>query len=192
MPALRCVVGLGNPGAKYQDTRHNAGFRFVDALAHAYGTSLRAERKFFGDVGRLVTDAGDCLLLKPATFMNHSGRSIGALCGFYRIEPQQVLVAYDELDLPAGIVRLKLDGGHGGHNGLRDTINVLGVRNFARLRIGIGHPGHKDAVVGYVLSRPGRDERDAIDRAIDAVLANWSSIQAGELQKAMNALHTAT
>lgn len=192
MPALRCVVGLGNPGVKYADTRHNAGFRFVDALARQHGASLREDRKFFGEVGRLVSDVGECLLLKPATFMNHSGRAVAALSRFYRIEPPEILVAYDELDLPPGSVRLKLDGGHGGHNGLRDTIGVLGDRAFARLRIGIGHPGHKDAVVGYVLSKASREDQEAIDRAIDRALENWPLIQAGDVQKAMNALHAAT
>jgi peptidyl-tRNA hydrolase, PTH1 family len=191
MPTLRCVVGLGNPGAKYADTRHNAGFQFVDALARMHGTGLREDRKFFGEVGRLVTDVGECLLLKPTTFMNHSGRAVSALSRFYRIEPQQILLAYDELDLPPGSVRLKLDGGHGGHNGLRDAIAALGDRGFARLRIGIGHPGQKDAVVGYVLARASREDQDSIDRAIGRALETWPLIQAGEMQRAMNALHTA-
>lgn len=189
---IQCVVGLGNPGAKYSDTRHNAGFWFVDALARHGGATFRAENKFSGEVARLSMSAGDCWLLKPTTFMNHSGRAVAALCNFYRIDPGALLVAYDELDLPAGTLRLKTGGGHGGHNGMRDICNALGSRDFHRLRIGIGHPGHKDAVVGYVLARPGKEDQELIESGIDQALRQWDLIQAGEIQKAMNALHSAT
>ena len=192
MSALQCVVGLGNPGARYADTRHNVGFWLVDELARRNDTSLRPESKFFGEVGRLHTPGGDCWLLKPLTFMNHSGRSVSAFCHFYRIPPERLLVVYDELDLPPGTLRLKKGGGHGGHNGLRDICAALGTKDFLRMRIGIGHPGHKSAVVGYVLSRPSRSDHDAITGAIDDALSHWGLIQAGELQKAMNLLHTAT
>jgi PTH1 family peptidyl-tRNA hydrolase len=192
MSALQCVVGLGNPGAKYADTRHNAGFWFVDELAHRHDTVLRAEAKFFGSVGRIHGPGGDCWLLEPTTFMNHSGRSVAAFCGFYRIPPERLLVVYDELDLPPGSLRLKQGGGHGGHNGLRDICSALGTRDFQRLRVGIGHPGHKSAVVGYVLSRPGKAEREAITGSIDSALKHWDLLQAGEWQKAMNQLHTST
>lgn len=192
MSRIQCVVGLGNPGAKYADTRHNAGYWFVEALARRHAAAMRTESKFSGELGRISAAGGDCWLLRPTTFMNHSGRSVAALCNFYRIPPESVLVAYDELDLPAGVVRLKTGGGHGGHNGMRDICSALGTRDFHRLRIGIGHPGHKDAVVGYVLSRPGREDQERIELAIDQALREWDLIQAGELQKAMNALHTAT
>lgn len=191
MGAIRCVVGLGNPGAKYEDTRHNAGFRFVDALARENAVALRAENKFSGEVGRISSAAGDCWLLKPTTFMNHSGRAVAALCNFYRIEAADLLVAYDELDLDPGVARLKTGGGHGGHNGMRDICAALGTRDFHRLRIGIGHPGHREAVVGHVLSRAGRDEQQAIDDAIAAALSVWDKVLMGDLQKAMNALHSA-
>lgn len=192
MSAIRCVVGLGNPGPKYAETRHNAGFWFVDALACAHGAVFRAENKFSGELARADTPAGECWLLKPTTYMNHSGRSVAALCNFYRIEPAALLVVYDELDLPPGTLRLKTGGGHGGHNGMRDICSALGSSDFHRLRIGIGHPGHKDAVVGYVLSRPGKAEHQAIESGVAEALRHWDLIQRGELQKAMNALHTAT
>jgi PTH1 family peptidyl-tRNA hydrolase len=192
MVTLQCVIGLGNPGPKYADTRHNAGFWFVDALARESGVILRAENKFSGEVGRISAAVGDCWLLKPMTYMNHSGRSVAALCNFYRIDPSRVLVVYDELDLAPGIMRLKTGGGHGGHNGMRDITSALGTKDFHRLRIGIGHPGHKDAVVGYVLSQPGKMEHEAIERGIDEALRQWPLIQAGEMQKAMNSLHAAT
>jgi len=186
------VVGLGNPGPKYAETRHNAGFWFIDRLAHAHGAVLRAENKFSGEVARVTTPAGECWLLKPMTYMNHSGRSVAALCNFYRIAPAELLVVYDELDLAPGTMRLKTGGGHGGHNGMRDICSALGSRDFHRLRIGIGHPGHKEAVVGYVLSRPGKAEQQAIEDGIGEALGHWGLIQAGELQQAMNSLHTAT
>ncbi len=192
VPAIQCVVGLGNPGPKYADTRHNAGFWFADRLARAHGAVLRAENKFSAELARLSTPAGECWLLKPMTYMNHAGRAVAAVCNFYRIAPAELLVVYDELDLPPGTVRLKTGGGHGGHNGMRDICSALGSRDFQRLRIGIGHPGHKEAVVGYVLSRPGKAEQQAIDGAIDEALRHWELIQRGELQVAMNTLHTAT
>lgn len=192
MSALQCVVGLGNPGPKYADTRHNAGFWFVDALARQHGVVMRAENKFSGEVGRIRSAAGDCWLLKPMTYMNHSGRAVAALCNFYRIDPAGLLVVYDELDLAPGMMRLKTGGGHGGHNGMRDIVAALSTREFHRLRMGIGHPGHKEAVVGYVLSRPGKMEQAAIDNGIAESLRSWSLIQSGDMQKAMNDLHTAT
>ena len=192
MSAIQCVVGLGNPGPKYAETRHNAGFWFVDRIARANGVIMRPENKFSGEVGRIRGPAGDCWLLKPMTYMNHSGRSVAALCNFYKIAPASMLVAYDELDLNPGVVRLKTGGGHGGHNGLRDICAALGSKDFHRLRIGIGHPGHKEAVVGHVLSRPGRAERQAIDTALDEALRDWDTVLSGDMQKAMNALHSAT
>ncbi len=192
MSAIQCVVGLGNPGPKYADNRHNAGFWFVDELARAHGAVMRAENKFFGEVARIRATGGHSWLLKPMTYMNHSGRSVSAFCNFYRIAPASLLVVYDELDLAPGIMRLKRGGGHGGHNGMRDVCAALGTKDFLRLRMGIGHPGHKDAVVGYVLSRPGKSEHAAIAAGIDEALRHWDLIQSGELQRAMNALHAAT
>lgn len=192
MPAIQCVVGLGNPGPKYADTRHNAGFWFADRLVDRYGGALRKEAKFSGDVARIRTDAGECWVLKPTTYMNHSGRAVAALCNFYRIDPSELLVVYDELDLAPGVVRLKTGGGHGGHNGMRDICSALGTQAFHRLRLGIGHPGHKDAVVGYVLSSPGKVDQTAMDAGLDEALRHWETIQAGELQQAMNGLHAAT
>jgi PTH1 family peptidyl-tRNA hydrolase len=191
MSTLQCVVGLGNPGPKYADTRHNAGFWFVDALAREHGVQLRAENKFSGELARIAAPGGDCWLLKPMTYMNHSGRSVAALRNFYRLDPTRMLVVYDELDLAPGTARLKTGGGHGGHNGLRDIVAALGTRDFHRLRIGIGHPGHREAVVGYVLSRPGKAENDAISDAVEASLRHWDRISAGEMQAAMNSLHAA-
>lgn len=192
MSAIQCIVGLGNPGAKYAETRHNAGFWFADALARAYGATLRPENKFSGEVARFRSPVGDCWLLKPMTYMNHSGRSVAALCNFYRIDPERLLVVYDELDLAPGVMRLKTGGGHGGHNGMRDITSALRSRDFHRLRIGIGHPGHRDGVVGYVLARPGKADQAAIDQGIGEAVRHWEAIQAGEMQKAMNALHAAT
>ncbi len=192
MSAIQCIVGLGNPGAKYAETRHNAGFWFADALARMYGATLRPENKFSGEVARFRSPVGDCWLLKPMTYMNHSGRSVAAFCNFYRIDPERLLVVYDELDLAPGVMRLKTGGGHGGHNGMRDITSALRSRDFHRLRIGIGHPGHRDGVVGYVLARPGKADQAAIDQGIVEAVRHWEAIQAGEMQKAMNALHAAT
>ena len=192
MSAIQCVVGLGNPGPKYAETRHNAGFWFLDRLARTNGEILRPENKFSGEFGRMRGPAGDCWLLKPMTYMNHSGRAVSALCNFYRIAPENLLVVYDELDLAPGMMRLKRGGGHGGHNGMRDICSALGTKDFLRLRVGIGHPGHKDAVVDYVLSRPGKTEHAAIEAGIDEALRHWDLVQSGEHQKAMNALHAAT
>lgn len=192
MSTIKCVVGLGNPGPKYEDTRHNAGFWFVDELARAHGVTLHAENKFSGEVARFSSPVGDCWLLKPMTYMNHSGRAVAALCNFYKIAPANLLVAYDELDLGPGVMRLKTGGGHGGHNGMRDICSALGSRDFHRLRIGIGHPGHKEAVVGHVLARPGKAEAEAIRAGIDEALRHWDDVMAGDMQKAMNSLHSAT
>ena len=187
---IQCIIGLGNPGEKYQDNRHNAGFWFVDELARRHGIRLHPEGKFFGDVGKLELAGGKCWLLKPMTYMNRSGQSASALARFYRIAPEQVLVVHDELDFPAGTVRLKQGGGHGGHNGLRDIISALGSRDFWRLRLGIDHPGHRDKVTGYVLSRPPRDEQQKIELAVDAGADAIEDLLRGDYQKFMNQLHS--
>lgn len=160
------MAGLGNPGSKYDSTRHNAGFWAVDAIAETLGGHWSEERKFKASVARLTVDGVDIRLLRPHTFMNRSGQSVGALAQFFRIAPEEILVIHDELDLPPGRLRLKCGGGHGGHNGLKDIQAALGSANFWRLRIGIGHPGHRDAVVGYVLTSPPPDERRLIEDAV--------------------------
>jgi PTH1 family peptidyl-tRNA hydrolase len=181
------IVGLGNPGPRYAETRHNAGFWFIDRLAAMERATFRPESKFHGQVCRLPR--GDCWLLKPDTFMNRSGLAAISLMRFYKIPPQRVLVAHDELDLPPGTVRLKRGGGHGGHNGLRDLLAHLGSAEFLRLRLGIGHPGHKDAVVDYVLHEARAEEQQIIDQAIEASLGVVALIVSGDLDKAMNLLH---
>jgi len=152
--SVQLIVGLGNPGPKYEATRHNAGFWCLEALARQASISLRAERKFHGWTGRWQSDAGDVHLLCPATYMDHSGRAVAALMQFYRIDPAAVLVVHDEIDLSVGEARLKVGGGHGGHNGLRDIVAALGTPAFSRLRLGVGHPGQADQVVSYVLNAP--------------------------------------
>jgi PTH1 family peptidyl-tRNA hydrolase len=187
---LKVIVGLGNPGAKYTETRHNAGFWFVEEVAHKYGASFRNEKKFFGDLARVTVEGREIWLLKPETFMNRSGQSVQALLSFYRINADQLLVAHDEIDLPPGTAKLKTGGGHGGHNGLRDIINHLGTKDFHRLRIGVGHPGSKDQVVNFVLNNPTRDERDLIDRDIDDAVCVMPELAKGSLEQAMHKLHS--
>ncbi|QKT02854.1 aminoacyl-tRNA hydrolase [Ectothiorhodospiraceae bacterium 2226] len=184
------IVGLGNPGPTYFETRHNAGFWFVDALARLHGASFKSESRFQGEVARLDGPEGPVWLLKPQTFMNHSGRAVGPLARFYKIAPEAVLVAHDELDLQPGQVRLKQGGGHGGHNGLRDTVAQLGTNAFARLRIGIGHPGPGNDVVGYVLGKPPAAERELIIEGLAEALECMPMLLAGESQKVMQRLHT--
>jgi PTH1 family peptidyl-tRNA hydrolase len=188
--AIKLIVGLANPGSEYVSTRHNAGGWFVELLAQQAGTSLRIESKFHGLVAKILVDGKPCWLLEPTTYMNESGRSISALMRFYKITPQEVLVAHDELDFEPGIIRLKEGGGHGGHNGLRDTIASLGTKDFYRMRIGIGHPGHKDKVSPYVLGRPSSSDRAKIDQSINDGLRVVDDLVNGELQKACRYLHS--
>lgn len=188
--SVQLIVGLGNPGPKYEATRHNAGFWCLEALARQASISLRAERKFHGWTGRWQSDAGDVHLLCPATYMNHSGRAVAALMQFYRIDPAAVLVVHDEIDLSVGEARLKVGGGHGGHNGLRDIVAALGTPAFSRLRLGVGHPGQADQVVSYVLHAPGRAERDGIDQAIERALTVMPLVIAGAWERAQQQLHT--
>lgn len=190
MSELRLIVGLGNPGAEHAGTRHNAGFRFVDTLAAQAGAAWRAEGKLFGSLARVDIAGRDVWLLKPATFMNLSGKSVLAALQFWKITPEQMLVAHDELDLAAGDIRLKFDGGHGGQNGLRDIIRVLGHGKFHRLRVGIGHPGHKDRVVGWVLGRANGEDEALTARAIDAAIEVLPLAVAGNFNEAMKRLHT--
>lgn len=187
---IRLIVGLGNPGPEYAITRHNVGFWFVDALASAHGQSFRAESKFHGELCRLVVGGTDLRLLKPSTYMNRSGQSVAAVARYFEIPPDRVLIAHDELDLPVGTVRLKQGGGHAGHNGLRDTINALGSRDFWRLRIGIAHPGDRTLVTGYVLGRPSRDDAERVLDALRDADGVLGDLLDGRFQIAMNRLHS--
>jgi len=187
---IKLIVGLGNPGADYEATRHNAGSWFVEKLADHGHQTFRQDNRHHGQICRLDLPGGECWLLKPTTYMNHSGRSVASLAGYFRIAPQEILVAHDELDLPPGDVRLKCGGGHGGHNGLRDIMNALGSRDFLRLRIGIDHPGQQAEVVNYVLGRPSQGDRQAILEAVERAIDCLDDLLPGRLQKVMNRLHT--
>ncbi|EDM46207.1 aminoacyl-tRNA hydrolase [Marinobacter algicola] len=184
------VVGLGNPGPDYANTRHNAGALFVEALARETGQSLRPEKKYHGLYARIQLQGLDLHLLNPSTYMNRSGLSIKALADFFKIQPQQILVAHDELDIPPGTARFKKSGGHGGHNGLRDTIAHLGTNEFQRLRIGIGHPGDSRQVTGYVLGRLGKRETEELNAVINEIIRVLPDAASGKLPAAMNRLHS--
>lgn len=187
---LKVVVGLGNPGSKYTETRHNAGFWFIEEVARKYSVSFRPEKKFHGEVAKLTLEGQDIWLLKPDTFMNRSGFAVQSLLSFYRITAEQILVAHDEIDLPPGTIKLKTGGGHGGHNGLRDIISQLNNKAFHRLRIGVGHPGSKDQVVDYVLHNASRDDRIMINRDIDDAVAVLPDLASGAFEQAMQTLHS--
>jgi PTH1 family peptidyl-tRNA hydrolase len=189
--APRLLVGLGNPGAEYSETRHNAGFWFCERLANELGVQLRLESRFHGFVARARAASGDDLwLLMPQTFMNRSGQAIGALARFYRIAPDEILIVHDELDIPPGQLRLKFGGGLGGHNGLKDTTAHLNTQDFWRLRVGIGHPGDRNEVIHYVLKPPRREERELIDESLDRALAAWPQLARGDWDKATQNLNT--
>lgn len=191
MTAIQLIVGLGNPGAEYEQTRHNAGALFVERVAAAKGVSLAADKKYFGLVGKFSHQGRDVRLLIPTTYMNRSGQSVAALANFFRIPPAAILVAHDELDMLPGIAKLKQGGGHGGHNGLRDIIAQLGNQNsFYRLRLGIGHPGDKNLVSGFVLGRAPRSEQDKLEASIDFALDVLPEMLAGDWTKAMQQLHS--
>lgn len=187
---IQLIVGLGNPGAEYEDTRHNAGFWWVDAIARDHRVSLSHENKFLGQTGRLKHHGSEVWLLKPMTFMNRSGQSVGALTRFYRIAPENILVVHDELDLAPGTAKLKKGGGHGGHNGLKDIAAHLGSTDFWRLRLGIGHPGEAAAVVNFVLHSPSREESSQIETAMDNSIRLLPDFLAGNYEAAMLKLHT--
>lgn len=188
---LQLIVGLGNPGAEYDRTRHNAGADFVAELARREGASLVPENKFYGLTARIHFHGRDLRLLIPTTFMNRSGQAINALAQFYKIPPEAILVAHDELDLTPGVARFKHGGGHGGHNGLRDTISALGNnQNFNRLRLGIGHPGAAAQVVGFVLKKAPASEQTLIDDAIDRAIRALPDAAKGNWAAAMQNLHT--
>lgn len=196
MPALRLIVGLGNPGAEYADTRHNVGFWLVERLADELKVALAAQSKFFGRVARAGHGGDELWLLCPSTYMNRSGQSVAALARFYKIAPAEILVVHDELDLPPGAIRLKQGGGNAGHNGLKDITAQLGTPDFWRLRLGIGHPrdargGHpgEGNVADYVLHAPRKEEQAEIDRALDRCLLAWPRLSAGDFAGAQQQLH---
>ena len=187
---LKLIVGLGNPGAEYEQTRHNAGAWLVQLLAGRKGVRLGVDSKLHAQLGKAVLAGQPVWLAQPATYMNHSGSPVQALLNYYRIAPEEMLVVHDELDLPPGVARLKFDGGHGGQNGLRDIMRQLGHGRFHRLRIGIGHPGDRNRVTPWVLGRPGAQDLAAINQAIENALAVLDQVVAGDLEAAMHRLHT--
>jgi PTH1 family peptidyl-tRNA hydrolase len=190
MTAIKLIVGLGNPGPQYSQTRHNAGAWYVEALARSYSIPMQLETKYFGHVGRGLIDGQDCRLLIPNTFMNLSGKAVGALATFYKILPDEILVAHDELDIDTGTIKLKKSGGHGGHNGLRDIIKSLAnCRDFYRLRVGIGHPGDKSLVHNYVLGKAPQNDQRSMDEAIDEALRHTGDIVKGQFDKVMQSMH---
>ena len=186
---LSIIAGLGNPGEKHARTLHNAGFWFVDAVARKYGGVFRYEKKFDADICRVNIRGDDIWLVKPQSYMNLSGGPVRGMLDYYRLRPEYLLVAHDEIDLPPGTVRFKKGGGHGGHNGLRDVIRHCGA-DFARLRVGVGHPGDKNQVTAYVLKRPTRDVEAAIERTIDEALDAMPVLVEDGLEAAMKKLHT--
>ena len=191
MAQLRLLVGLGNPGSEHLRTRHNAGFWFIDALAQAHGARFGMESKLHGETAKIVVDGQPLWLLKPATYMNKSGIAVQSALRYWKIEPEDMLIAHDDLDLPAGTARLKFDGGHGGQNGLRDVLAHLGHGKFHRLRLGIGHPGDKSRVLSWVLGRPGVDDEKAIIEAVGRALDVLPLAVRGDINEAMKRLHTA-
>ena len=189
---IKLFVGLGNPGPEYAATRHNAGFWWIDQVARQLGVRLVPERAFHGLVARASVQGASVWLLQPQTFMNLSGKSVAALARFYKVAPQEILVAHDELDLPAGEAKLKQGGGHAGHNGLRDIHAQLGSSDYWRLRLGIGHPGNRQEVVGWVLKKPPLDEQIGIEQAIDRAARAFPMLVAGDMAAATQAIHTST
>ncbi len=189
MSGIKLLVGLGNPGEKYEYTRHNAGFWWIDQLATQSNSKLALDAKFFGISGKL-NPTSDIWLIKPTTFMNASGKSVAAVANYYKILPAQILVIHDELDLPPNTAKLKKGGGNGGHNGLKDISAALGTPDFWRLRIGIGHPGDRNEVVNFVLRPPLKDEQSAINQCIDDSMQVVPALLNGDFESAMLKLHT--
>lgn len=187
---FKLLVGLGNPGPEYEDTRHNAGFWWLEAVARELKIHLAPERSYFGVAGRGSVQGQTLWLLQPMTYMNRSGQSVAALAKFFKIQPQEILVAHDELDLPPGELKLKKGGGHAGHNGLRDIHAQLGSSDYWRLRIGVGHPGLKAEVVNWVLHKPAPEQRTALEQGIQRSILALPDLLAGRLEKATSAIHT--
>lgn len=189
MHKIKLFVGLGNPGGQYLETRHNVGFWWIDFIGQNHKLSLKNSKKYFGEFSKHNED-GEVFFLKPSTFMNDSGKSVQALAKFYKIEPEEILVIHDELDIQPGTAKLKLGGGHGGHNGLKSIQTSLGSNNFWRLRIGVGHPGDKSKVIGYVLNKPSKIEMQLIQESIINSYKVFSYIMLGQFEKAMLNLHS--
>jgi peptidyl-tRNA hydrolase, PTH1 family len=187
---IKLFVGLGNPGAEYEATRHNAGFWWIDALACEFKVTLAPDKAFYGRVARATVHGHTVWLLQPQTFMNLSGKSVAALARFFKIQPEEILVAHDELDMAPGQVKLKLGGSHAGHNGLRDIHAQLGTADYWRLRLGVGHPGVKAEVVNWVLKKPLQEQREAIEECIARAIKGVPALMAGEMEKAMLLIHT--
>jgi len=191
LSSIKLIVGLGNPGPEYSETRHNVGAWLIQQISHNNNSPLKVESKFKGLAVKTNISGHTSHLLIPTTYMNHSGQSVAALCNFYKYQADEILVVHDELDLPAGIAKFKTGGGHGGHNGLRDIIQQLGnQKNFHRLRIGIGHPGSAPQVTGYVLGKPPKQDKERIDASLTAALDALPLVLSGDMQKAMNQLHS--
>ena len=186
---FQLVAGLGNPGPDYAKTRHNAGFWYIDELARQLGASFNLDKRYHAAIAQATVDGRRVHLVKPMNFMNNSGQGLAAVAKFYKIDPSRVLVAHDELDLPPGEIKVKGGGGHGGHNGLRDIVPRLGSKEFWRLRIGIGHPGHKSAVSGYVLKRASTEHQRCIDEAIDTALRESPTLIDGDVNIATKAIN---
>ncbi|MET4575843.1 aminoacyl-tRNA hydrolase [Ottowia thiooxydans] len=187
---IKLFVGLGNPGPEYEDTRHNAGFWWIDAVARALGVNLVMERGYHGKMARVNVQGRTIWLLEPQTFMNLSGKSVAALARFYKIAPEEILVVHDELDLPPGQAKLKKGGGHAGHNGLRDIHAQLGSSDYWRLRLGVGHPGDKSQVVGWVLKKPPSEELAAIEEAVARSAIALPMMATGDMERATVQIHT--
>lgn len=187
--SIKLIIGLQNPGASYEHTRHNVGGWFARGLAQTYHCSFKADKKMQAEIADFKNEDKTCLVVLPLTFMNHSGQPTRAISQFYKIPPEEILVAHDDLDLSVGCARLKTGGGHGGHNGLRDIIAQLGTANFHRLRIGIGHPGHKDLVHQFVLSKPSGHDKQQMNNAIERSMAVMPLVLSGDIAKAMNQLN---
>lgn len=186
---IKLIVGLGNPGSEYASTRHNAGQWLIDKLAYLFHSELRVEKKFHGEYAKIQTPLFNGHLLFPTTYMNRSGLSVFSICQYFDIKPSEILVIHDELDLPPGTIKLKHQGGHGGHNGLRDIQNQLNTDQFHRLRIGIGHPGDKNKVTPFVLSAPSKNEKELIEHAIEESLKHIDDILNGRFEQAKQSLH---
>ena len=186
---IKLIVGLGNPGKQYENTRHNAGSWFAQQIADCHQGKLKPDSKFYAQIASINTGSNSCLIAIPSTYMNESGRCIQALMHFYKFKPEAILVAHDELDLSPGTARLKQSGGHGGHNGLRSIIQNIG-KDFWRLRLGIGHPGHKDLVSGFVLSKASMSDQKQIQCAIDQSSTCLDDLLSANFERAMRNLHT--
>ncbi|MBA2709507.1 MAG: aminoacyl-tRNA hydrolase [Tatlockia sp.] len=188
--AIKLIIGLRNPGSAYEQTRHNAGGWLVEALTQRHNASFKTEKKLHCEIANVDIGNHSCKTLLPLTFMNHSGLSVREVCQFYRINPDEIIVVHDDLDLAPGRIKIKTGGGHGGHNGIRDIIQQIGSSDFHRLRVGIGHPGHKDLVLNFVLGKPSQEDRQLIYDAIDRGISSIGTAISGDIAKAMNFINS--